>query len=106
LSSADEVLGHPHRLVAVKVVPATSDEIYRIYFERETAAHHKLDHPNIVSLLDSGTDHDAGVYLRRSQLGTGVTGPRHAGEGVTTVVTIMRWTGASRPASYARPPCA
>lgn len=50
------------RPVAVKVVPATSDEIYRIYFERETAAHHKLDHPNIVSLLDSGTDHDAGMY--------------------------------------------
>ncbi|MBM7078332.1 AAA domain-containing protein [Micromonospora humida] len=50
------------RHVAVKLVPATSDEIYRIYFERETAAHHKLDHPNIVSLLDSGTDHDAGVY--------------------------------------------
>lgn len=50
------------RLVAVKVVPAASDEIYRIYFERETAAHHKLDHPNIVSLLDSGTDHTLGVY--------------------------------------------
>ncbi|MEU8632695.1 AAA domain-containing protein [Amycolatopsis sp. NPDC048633] len=50
------------RLVAVKVVPATSDEIYRIYFERETAAHHKLDHPNIISLLDSGTDHDSGLY--------------------------------------------
>ncbi|MGA4540885.1 AAA domain-containing protein [Uniformispora flossi] len=50
------------RHVAVKVVPAGSDEIYRIYFERETAAHHKLDHPNIVSLLDSGTDHDAGMY--------------------------------------------
>ncbi|MFG1917860.1 AAA domain-containing protein [Micromonospora sp. NPDC048898] len=50
------------RHVAVKLVPATSDEIYRIYFERETAAHHKLDHPNIVSLLDSGTDHGAGVY--------------------------------------------
>ncbi|SCL35858.1 serine/threonine-protein kinase [Micromonospora aurantiaca (nom. illeg.)] len=50
------------RNVAVKLVPATSDEIYRIYFERETAAHHKLDHPNIVSLLDSGTDHGVGVY--------------------------------------------
>jgi hypothetical protein len=50
------------RLVAVKIVPATSDEIYRIYFERETSAHRKLDHPNIVSLLDSGTDHDAGLY--------------------------------------------
>ncbi|WP_433476561.1 AAA domain-containing protein [Spirillospora sp. CA-142024] len=50
------------RLVAVKVASATSDEIYRIYFERETAAHHKLDHPNIVSLLDSGTDHDTGMY--------------------------------------------
>jgi hypothetical protein len=50
------------RHVAVKVVPATSDPIYRIYFERETAAHHKLDHPNVVSLLDSGTDPDVGVY--------------------------------------------
>lgn len=54
------------RPVAVKEVPATSDEIYRIYFEWETAAHHKLDHPNIVSLLDSETDHDVGMLLRRA----------------------------------------
>ncbi|MFG2109679.1 hypothetical protein [Micromonospora chersina] len=27
-----------------------------------SAAHHKLDHPNIVSLLDSGTDQGLGVY--------------------------------------------
>lgn len=50
------------RPVAVKVVPAQSDAIYRIYFERETAALRKLDHPNIASLLDSGTDAGAGLY--------------------------------------------
>lgn len=50
------------RQVAVKIVPATSDEIYRIYFERETAALRKLSHPNIASLIDSGTDTDSGLY--------------------------------------------
>jgi len=48
--------------VALKVIPAKSDAIYHIYFARETAALRKLDHPNIASLLDSGTDDDAGVY--------------------------------------------
>lgn len=50
-----------HR-VALKVIPAKSDAIYHIYFARETAALRKLDHPNIASLRDSGTDDDAGVY--------------------------------------------
>ena len=50
------------RQVAVKVVPARSDDIYRIYFERETSALRKLDHPNVAPLLDSGLDDDAGVY--------------------------------------------
>jgi serine/threonine protein kinase len=50
------------RKVAVKIVPAKSDDIYRIYFERETAALRKLSHPNVASLLDSGTDDEAGVY--------------------------------------------
>ncbi len=50
------------RQVAVKIVPAKSDEIFRIYFERETAALRTLSHPNIASLLDSGVDEAAGVY--------------------------------------------
>lgn len=50
------------RQVAVKIVPATSDDINRIYFERETAALRKLSHPNIASLIDSGTDASQGVY--------------------------------------------
>lgn len=50
------------RLVAVKIVPATSDDIYRIYFERETGALRKLSHPHIAALLDSGTDTDSGLY--------------------------------------------
>ena len=49
------------RQVALKVIPAKSDVIYRIYFERETAALRKLDHPNIASLLNSGNDDDAGI---------------------------------------------
>ena len=51
------------RQVALKVLPAKVDDIYRIYFERETAALRKLDHPNIASLLDSGTDEEAGVHF-------------------------------------------
>ncbi len=51
------------RTVAVKLVPATTDEIYRIYFERETSALRKLDHPNVAALLDSGTDDALGVYF-------------------------------------------
>jgi Protein kinase domain len=50
------------RQVAVKIVPAKSDDIYRLYFERETAALRKLSHPNIASLIDSGTDIDSGLY--------------------------------------------
>ena len=50
------------RQVAVKIVPATADDINRIYFERETAALRKLSHPNIASLIDSGTDPGQGVY--------------------------------------------
>ncbi|WP_328397982.1 AAA domain-containing protein [Nocardia sp. NBC_00416] len=50
------------RRVAVKIVPAKSDEIFRIYFERETAALRTLSHPNIASLLDSGVDESASVY--------------------------------------------
>ncbi|UCA22903.1 AAA domain-containing protein [Mycobacterium kansasii] len=50
------------RHVAVKIVPAKSDEIFRIYFERETVALRTLSHPNIASLLDSGVDEAAGVY--------------------------------------------
>ncbi|SON59724.1 hypothetical protein MSIMFI_01208 [Mycobacterium simulans] len=49
------------RPVAVKIVPAKSDDIYRLYFERETAALRKLSHPNIASLIDSGRDTDSGV---------------------------------------------
>jgi serine/threonine protein kinase len=51
------------RKVAVKIVPAKSDEIFRIYFERETAALRTLSHPNIASLLDSGVDDTLGVYF-------------------------------------------
>lgn len=50
------------RMVAVKLLPATADEIYRIYFERSTAANRKLNHPNIAPLLDSGTDAAIGSY--------------------------------------------
>ena len=59
------------RHVAVKVVPAKSDEIFRIYFERETAALRTLSHPNIASLLDSGVDAAAGVYYVVLRDGTG-----------------------------------
>ena len=47
----------PHqggRMVAVKLLPASADDIYRIYFERSTAANRKLNHPNVAALLDSG----------------------------------------------------
>jgi serine/threonine protein kinase len=50
------------RTVAVKLLPATADAIYRIYFERSTAANRKLNHPNIAALLDSGIDATAGSY--------------------------------------------
>ena len=50
------------RQVAVKIVPATTDDINRIYFERETSALRKLSHPNIASLIDSGTDIESGLY--------------------------------------------
>ena len=50
------------RQVAVKVIPATSDDINRIYFERETAALRRLSHPNIASLVDSGIDVESGLY--------------------------------------------
>lgn len=50
------------RTVAVKVIPATSDDINRIYFERETTALRRLSHPNIASLLDSGIDAESGLY--------------------------------------------
>jgi len=50
------------RLVAVKLLPATTDDIYRIYFERSTAANRKLNHPNVAALLDSGIDADLGSY--------------------------------------------
>jgi hypothetical protein len=55
-------LNNGGRQVAVKIVPATPDDINRIYFERETAALRKLSHPNIASLVDSGTDADSGLY--------------------------------------------
>ena len=48
--------------MAVKVVPAKSDEIFRIYFERETAAMRTLSHANVAALLDSGIDDAAGLY--------------------------------------------
>lgn len=50
------------RHVAVKVVPSKSDEIFRIYFERETAAMRTLSHVNVAALLDSGIDDEAGLY--------------------------------------------
>ncbi|MDP7707437.1 serine/threonine-protein kinase [Mycobacterium sp. TY815] len=50
------------RHVAVKVVPAKSDEIFWIYFERETAAMRTLSHANVAALLDSGIDDAAGLY--------------------------------------------
>ena len=49
--------------VAIKLVPATGDEINRIYFERETSALRKLDHPNVAALLDSGTDDKLGAHF-------------------------------------------
>lgn len=51
------------RLVAVKMVSAKSDEIFRIYFERETSALRTLNHPHVAKLLDSGIDEDQGVYF-------------------------------------------
>lgn len=51
------------RTVAIKLVPATTDEINRIYFERETSALRKLDHPNVAALLDSGMDAALGSYF-------------------------------------------
>lgn len=50
------------RMVAVKLLPATTDDIYRIYFERSTAANRKLNHPNVATLLDSGVDLAIGSY--------------------------------------------
>ena len=50
------------RMVAVKLLPAATDDIYRIYFERSTAASRKLNHPNIAALLDSGIDADLGSF--------------------------------------------
>jgi hypothetical protein len=50
------------RMVAVKLLPATRDDIYRIYFERSTGANRKLNHPNIATLLDSGVDEAVGAY--------------------------------------------
>lgn len=50
------------RMVAVKLLPATADDIFRIYFERSTAANRKLNHPNIAPLLDSGVDDSLGAY--------------------------------------------
>ena len=50
------------RMVAVKLLPATTDDIYRIYFERSTAANRRLNHPNIAALLDSGIDAALGSY--------------------------------------------
>lgn len=50
------------RTVAVKVIPAASDDLSRIYFERETAALRTLSHPNILALRDSGIDQARGLY--------------------------------------------
>ncbi|NYE38629.1 hypothetical protein F4692_003779 [Nocardioides cavernae] len=50
------------RMVAVKLLPASADDIYRIYFERSTAANRKLNHPNVAALLDSGVDDGIGAY--------------------------------------------
>ena len=50
------------RMVAVKLLPAATDDIYRIYFERSTAANRKLNHPNVAALLDSGIDARLGSY--------------------------------------------
>lgn len=49
-------------MVAVKLLPATSDDIYRIYFERSVAANRKVAHPNVAALLDSGIDNAVGSY--------------------------------------------
>ena len=51
------------RAVALKVIhPALLRHAGALgRFQQEVRAAAKLDHPNIVSLLDSGTDHDAGV---------------------------------------------
>jgi serine/threonine protein kinase len=57
------------RQVAVKIVPAKSDVIYRIFFERETGALRKLSHPNIAALIDCGTDADFRFALRGPELG-------------------------------------
>lgn len=43
--------------VAVKLVPrADTDETHRLFFQREVEALQRLDHPNIVALLDHGED--------------------------------------------------
>ena len=49
--------------VAVKLIPATPDEIHRILFARESAALGRLDHPNVAALLDSGIDQGSGSYF-------------------------------------------
>src|SRR3954453_17665736 len=50
------------RMVPVKLLPGTADDIYRIYFERSTAANRKLNHPNIAALLDNGVDASVRSY--------------------------------------------
>ncbi|WP_217158099.1 serine/threonine-protein kinase [[Mycobacterium] fortunisiensis] len=52
--------GGPH--IALKALPYGTGDVYRLYFERETAALHKLSHPNIASLSDCGVDEKLGVY--------------------------------------------
>lgn len=48
--------------VAVKVIPGSQDSINAIFFNRETDALARLDHPNIARLLDKGFDAQQGVY--------------------------------------------
>lgn len=49
--------------VAVKFVVASSDELTRKVFDRETSALRGLSHPNIVHFRDSGIDETGTFYL-------------------------------------------
>lgn len=50
-------------VVAVKLIPrADADETHRVFFRREVEALQRLNHPNIVSLLDHGEDESEDAF--------------------------------------------